>query len=83
MELIAKIFEYPFALRAVIVGISLCCCSALIGVNLVLKRYSMLGDGLSHVSFGAAAIALALGIAPLRFSLPLVIVAAFLLLRIN
>lgn len=83
MEIISKIFEYPFAFRAVIVGILLCFCSALVGVNLVLKRYSMLGDGLSHVSFGAAAIALALGFAPLRFSLPLVIIAAFLLLRIN
>ncbi len=83
MEIIFKIFEYPFALRAVIVGILLCCCAALIGVNLVLKRYSMLGDGLSHVSFGAAAIALAFGFAPLQFSIPIVIIAAFLLLRIN
>ncbi|MBQ8202874.1 MAG: metal ABC transporter permease [Clostridia bacterium] len=83
MEILSKIFEYPFVLRAVITGVLLCCCAALLGVNLVLKRYSMLGDGLSHVSFGAAAIALAFGFAPLQFSIPIVIIAAFLLLRIN
>ena len=46
-----------------------------------MKRYSMIGDGLSHVSFGALAIAVALGFAPLWFSIPVVILAAFLLLR--
>jgi len=51
-------------------------------VPLVLKRYSMIGDGLSHVSFGALAIAVALGVTPLYFSIPVVIVAAFLLLRV-
>ena len=55
----------------------------LVGVNLVLKRFSMLGDGLSHVSFGAAAVGLACGVAPLEFSIPIVIVAAFLLLRLK
>ena len=49
---------------------------------LVLKRYSMIGDGLSHVSFGALAIAVALGVTPLYFSIPVVVVAAFLLLRV-
>ena len=51
-------------------------------MTLVLKRYSMIGDGLSHVSFGALAIAVALGATPLYFSIPVVIVAAFLLLRV-
>lgn len=78
-----EIFSYPFAVRAVIVGLLLSLCAALLGVNLVLKRFSMLGDGLSHVSFGAAAIALAAGVAPLKFSIPVVIIAAFLLLRLN
>ena len=56
-------------------------CAALLGVPLVLKRYSMIGDGLSHVSFGALAIAVALGVTPLYFSIPVVILAAFFLLR--
>ena len=56
-------------------------CAALLGVSLVLKRYSMIGDGLSHVSFGALAIAVAMGWAPLWFSIPVVIAAAFFLLR--
>ena len=80
MELI-KMFSYPFMQRALIAGtlVSLCC--ALLGVSLVLKRYSMIGDGLSHVSFGALAVAVALGFTPLYFSIPVVILAAFLLLR--
>ena len=80
MELM-QMFSYPFMQRALIAGtlVSLCC--ALLGVSLVLKRYSMIGDGLSHVSFGALAIAVALGFTPLYFSIPVVILAAFLLLR--
>ena len=80
MQYFLELISYPFALRALCVGALLSLCAALLGVNLVLKRMSMLGDGLSHVSFGAAAIALAAGFAPLEFSIPLVIIAAFLLL---
>lgn len=80
MQYFLELISYPFALRALCVGALLSLCAALLGVNLVLKRMSMLGDGLSHVSFGAAAIALAAGVAPLEFSIPLVIIAAFLLL---
>lgn len=83
MEILNRIFSYPFAVRAVIVGLLLSVSAALIGVNLVLKRFSMLGDGLSHVSFGAAAVGLACGVAPLKFSIPIVIAAAFLLLRLK
>lgn len=83
MEFLMQIFSYPFARRAVIAGLLLSVSAALLGVNLVLKRFSMLGDGLSHVSFGSAAVGLALGIAPLQFSIPIVIIAAFLLLRLN
>lgn len=83
MSFFAEMFSYPFAVRAAIAGILVSVCAAVLGVNLVLKRFSMLGDGLSHVSFGAAAIALAVGAAPLKFSIPVVIAAAFLLLRIN
>ena len=77
-----QMFSFPFMQRALIAGVLVSLCAALLGVSLVLKRYSMIGDGLSHVSFGALAIAVALGITPLYFSIPVVIVAAFLLLRV-
>ncbi len=83
MEFLTQILSYPFARRAIIAGLLLSVSAALLGVNLVLKRFSMLGDGLSHVSFGAAAVALAAGVAPLQFSIPIVIIAAFLLLRLK
>ena len=79
---ILTMFSYPFMQRALIAGVLVSLCAALLGVSLVLKRYSMIGDGLSHVSFGALAIAVALGITPLWFSIPVVIAAAFLLLRV-
>lgn len=80
-EIISAIRDYPFLRRALIAGICLALCSALLGVNLVLKRYSMIGDGLSHTAFGALAVASALGIAPLWFALPVTMLAAILLLR--
>ena len=78
---LSQIFSYPFMQRALLAGILVILCAALLGVSLVLKRYSMIGDGLSHVSFGALAIAVAMGWAPLWFSIPVVIAAAFFLLR--
>lgn len=77
-----EIFQYGFLLRALVVGLLVSLCAALLGVSLVLKRFSMIGDGLSHVGFGALAIASALNLAPLQVSIPVVIVAAFILLRI-
>ncbi len=79
---IFQMFSFPFMQRALIAGVLVSLCAALLGVSLVLKRYSMIGDGLSHVSFGALAIAVALGVTPLYFSIPVVILAAFLLLRV-
>ena len=79
---VLQMFSYPFMQRALIAGVLVSLCAALLGVSLVLKRYSMIGDGLSHVSFGALAIAVALGVTPLWFSIPVVILAAFLLLRV-
>lgn len=79
---VLQMFSYPFMQRALIAGVLVSLCAALLGVSLVLKRYSMIGDGLSHVSFGALAIAVALGFTPLYFSIPVVILAAFLLLRV-
>ena len=81
MSLLLEMFTYPFILRAFAVGILVSLCAALLGVPLVLKRYSMIGDGLSHVSFGALAVAVACGFAPLAFSVPVVVASAFLLLR--
>ena len=82
MKLLLSMFTYPFILRAFAVGILVSLCAALLGVPLVLKRYSMIGDGLSHVSFGALAVALACGFAPLWFAIPVVMLSAFLLLRL-
>lgn len=83
IEMIGEMMSYPFMVRAVVVGVLVSLCAALLGVSLVLKRYSMIGDGLSHVGFGAMAVATAFNFAPLVFSIPVVIVAAFLLLRIS
>ena len=76
-----QMLSFPFMQRALIAGVLVSLCCALLGVSLVLKRYSMIGDGLSHVSFGALAIAVALGFTPLYFSIPVVVLAAFFLLR--
>ncbi|MBQ7295013.1 MAG: zinc ABC transporter substrate-binding protein [Clostridia bacterium] len=77
------LFSQQFLIRALVVGVLISLCCALLGVSLVLKRFSMIGDGLSHVGFGAMAIAAAAGVAPLYFALPIVIIAAFLLLRMS
>ena len=83
MSLLWEMFTYPFIVRAFVVGILVSACAALLGVPLVLKRYSMIGDGLSHVSFGALSVALACGWAPLPVSIPVVVIAALLLLRMT
>lgn len=82
-EAVTNIFSYSFLIRAVIVGSLVSLCASLLGVSLVLKRYSMIGDGLSHVGFSALAVASALSLAPLSVAIPVVVTAAFLLLRIN
>ena len=78
-----EMFSYMFLVRALIVGALVSICAALLGVSLVLKRYSMIGDGLSHVGFGSLALATALNTAPLSVAIPLVIAAAFFLLRLG
>ena len=80
---IGKMLSFTFMQRALIVGVPVALCAALLGVSLVLKRYSMIGDGLSHVGFGALALAAALNLAPLEVAIPIVIVSAFFLLRIS
>ena len=78
MKLLLSMFAYPFIVRAFVVGILVSLCASLLGVPLVLKRYSMIGDGLSHVSFGALSVA----VAPLWFSIPVVVIAAFILMHV-
>ena len=78
-----EMFSYSFMVRAIVVGSAVSLCAALLGVSLVLKRYSMIGDGLSHVGFGALSIAMAMNLAPLKISVPVVVIAAFFLLRIS
>lgn len=83
ISIVQEMLAYPFMVRALIVGILVALCASLLGVSMVLKRYSMIGDGLSHVGFGALAVATAFNMAPLVISLPVVALAAFLLLRIK
>ncbi len=83
MNELLNLLSYAFIQRALIVGMLISLCSALLGVNLVLKRYSMIGDGLSHVGFGALAIAAAAGLTPLPVAIIIVIICAILLLKIT
>lgn len=83
MSTVMEMLSYPFMVRALLGGILVSLCASLLGVSLVLKRYSMIGDGLSHVSFGALSVALVAGWSPLKVSIPVVVLAAFFLLRIT
>ena len=83
IDLFLQMLSYPFLNRAIVVGTLVSLCASLLGVSLVLKRYSMIGDGLSHVGFGALAIATAANAAPLAVAIPIVVAAAFLLLRLS
>ena len=74
--------NYPFVRYAFIVGLLISLCSSLLGVTLVLKRFSFIGDGLSHVAFGAMAVAIVAGITnQMLIILPVTVIAAILLLR--
>ena len=57
MDKLILYFQYPFVRYAMMVGVLIAMCSSLLGVTLVLKRFSFIGDGLSHVAFGAMAVA--------------------------
>ena len=79
---LAEYFSYDFVIYAFIVGILVALCSALFGVVLVLKRFSFIGDGLSHVAFGAMAIATVLKLTDnMLLVLSITVVAAILLLQ--
>lgn len=82
MDKLILYFQYPFVRYAMIVGVLIAMCSSLLGVTLVLKRFSFIGDGLSHVAFGAMAVAAVLNFTNnMFFILPVTIVCAILLLR--
>ena len=81
-ETISLYMTYPFVRYALITGTLIALCSSLLGVTLVLKRFSFIGDGLSHVAFGAMAVAAILDIAKLNlFVLPVTVICAVLLLQ--
>ena len=77
------LFTYPFVIRALIVGIAVAISSSSLGSFLVLKKYSMIGDGLAHVSFMAIAVALVLNQSILWISIPIVSVASIIIMRLN
>ena len=83
IDSIVQMFSYSFMVRAFITGLFISACASIIGVSLVLKHYSMMGDGLSHVGFGTLAIAVVLNQSPLYLSLPVVMLCAFLLLSLS
>ena len=85
-ELFASEFLMRVVIRALVVGVLVSLCSSILGVSLVLKRYSMIGDGLSHVGFFGLAIAACAGAAAnysMEISIPIVILAAVLILRLS
>ena len=82
-NILAEMLSYDFILRALLVGLLVSLCASLLGSSLVLKRYSMIGDGLSHVGYGALAFAAAFNLAPLYVAIPVVVAAAFFLLRLS
>ena len=82
LQTLAQYFSYPFVWYALIVGVLIALCSALFGVVLVLKRFSFIGDGLSHVAFGALAIATVMNVTDnMLIVLPITVVCAILLLK--
>ncbi len=81
-QILADYFSYPFVWYALIVGVLIALCSALFGVVLVLKRFSFIGDGLSHVAFGALAIATVINVTDnMLIVLPITVICAILLLK--
>lgn len=82
-DIITLITTYDFIWRAFLAGVMITLCASLLGVSIVLKRLSMIGDGLSHISFGAIAIASVLGIAPLKLAIPLAALSAVILFGLS
>lgn len=83
MEQFINLLNYTFIQRALICGVAISLCAALIGVTLVLKNYSMIGHGLGEVGFASLTLAVALGLPPLAVSLPIVMIAAIIIMIIS
>lgn len=83
MSIFFEMLSFPFLVRSLIVGILVSICASLLGSSLVLKRYSMIGDSLSHVGFMALAIAYPFSFSPLYLSIPVCVASAFLLLQLK
>ena len=81
IEKVTELLKYSFVTRALAVSVLIAICAALVGVFLVLKKYSSLSDGLSHAAFGAAAIAAAFGVIDIGITLPITVIAAVLILK--
>ena len=81
--MIIEMLSYPFLVRALLVGLAVSLSASLLGVSLVLRRFSMIGDGLSHVGFGALGVSALLSLQPMAVTIPVVVAAAFILLRIS
>ncbi len=83
MEQLISALSYPFVLRAIAAGVMISLCAALLGVILVLKRYSLIGHGLGDVGFASTSLAVALGLPVMAVSIPIVIVAACLIMFLS
>ena len=84
IQIVAEMMQHTFIQRAILAGTLISLCAALLGVILVLKRYSMIGDGLSHVGFGVLTLATAFGATyPLYVAIPCVTLSAIILLKIG
>lgn len=83
IQTLSHYLSFTFVQYALIAGLLISLCASLLGVTLVLKRYSMIGDGLSHVAFGAMSVAAVCSLAPMAVTLPVTIIAAVILLGVN
>ena len=83
MSEIIAMLRYPFISRALAVGILVSLCAALLGVILVLKKYSLIGHGLGDVGFAAAAFAMAFGLEPMYITFPVVCIASFIIMFVS
>jgi len=83
MSQLFEMLKYPFMQRALVVGMLVSLSAALLGVVLVLKRYTLIGHGLGEVGFAATALAVALGLSPMAVAVPLVVLASFLVMYLS
>lgn len=83
IDIFIEMVSYDFIRRAILIGVLVSLSASLLGVSLTLKRYAMIGDGLSHIGFGALSVAIVLNITPLLISVPTVIISAYFLLKLN